>query len=54
MRISINHVGRAVAGDGHHFSRRETAFEKPAGRLMAQVVKMQIFNTCKLNETPPL
>ena len=54
MRISINHVGRAVAGDGHDFSRSETALEKLAGRFMAQVVKMQIFNTCKFNETPPL
>ena len=54
MRISINHIGGAVAGDGHHFSRSETAFEKPAGRFMAQVVKMQIFNTRKFNETSPL
>jgi len=53
MRISIDHIGRAVAGDGHRFSRRETVFEKPAGRFMAQVVKMQIFNIRKFSEAPP-
>lgn len=53
MGVAEQHPGIAVAADRCNLRDGQAQLEEPADRFVAQVVKMQVVDSCPLRETVP-
>ena len=53
MGVTEQHSRVSMAADGRDFRDGQAQLEEAADRLMAQVVKMQVLDSCPLRETVP-
>src|SRR5262245_16457277 len=53
VRIAPEHLPGLVSGDRGDLRQAETALEKPAGRLVPQVVEAQILDFGLCDRSPP-